>query len=100
MSTLKFFTHNTLKNCHLEFTPNGCVVWVSLNVSKEVSEYLSPNNLYNGNKMLIYALKLEVTDVNTRNISDTYDLLLKRCMVSIREAKVKVLNKQILTLSN
>lgn len=100
MSTLKFFTHGTLKNCHLELTPNGCIVWVSLNVSKEVGKHLSSNNVYNGNKMLVYALKLEVTEVNTRNISDTYDLLLKRCMISIREAKKKAIDKQILILSN
>ena len=100
MSTLKFFTHNVLKNCHIELTPTGCNVWVSLNVSKEVSEQLSPNNIYKGNKVLIYALKKEIIEVNTRNISDTYDSLLKTCMVNCREAKIKVLNKQILTLTN
>ena len=100
MSTLKFFTHNTLKNCRLELTPTGCYVWVSLNVSKEVSGYLSPNNVFEAEKMLVYALKKQITDVNTRNISDAYDYLLKQCMINIRVAKKKVLTKQIQTLKN
>lgn len=100
MSTLKFFTHNTLKNCKIQLTSDGCFVWVSLNISKEVSGYLSPNNIYEAEKMLIYALKMKITDINTRNISDAYDYLLKQCMINIRIAKKKVLTKQIQILKN
>lgn len=100
MSTLKFFTHNVLKNCHIQLTPTGCVVWVSLNVSKAVSEHLSPNNIYKAEKRLVYALKMDIPEVNTRNVSDSYDILLNKCMIHCREAKIKTLEKQISVLTN
>lgn len=99
MSTLKFFTHGTLKNTHIEFTATGCIVWVSLNVTEAMSEHLSSNNVYKAEKRLIYALKKPIVDVNTRNISDVYDELLKKCMINCRQAKIKVLNSEIINLN-
>jgi len=99
MSTLRFFTHGTLKNCHIELISTGCIVWVSLNVTEAMTEHLSPNNVYKAEKRLIYALKKPVEDVCTRTISDAYDELMKKCMINCRKAKIKVLNQEIINLN-
>jgi len=96
----KFFTHDEVKNCHIEFTANGCVVWVSLNISKEMSKYLYEGNIYQGKKMLVYALKKEITNVNTKTIKATYDILITNCMINHRQAKIKVLENEVVHLLN
>jgi hypothetical protein len=99
MSTLRYFTHNTLPNCHIELTATGCWVWVSLNVERAMTQFLSPNNIYQ-RQLLVYALKEHIEVVTTRTVSDCYDRLLKQAMINCREAKMKVLEQQIEYIKN
>ena len=95
MTTLTTFTSKALPNFSIEITANGVFVWASVNINPSLKPFLSPNNVYKSEKLWVYALKCKVDKVDTRTVNDTYDKLLNRCMIICREAKIKMLQKQI-----
>ena len=90
-----FFTHNTLPNFHIEVHPNGVTVWVSLNIEPEMKKHLSPNNIFKGEKLWVYALRKGVENLNFKTLETTYDELMNRAMINCRLAKKKALDEQI-----
>lgn len=98
MNLPTFFTHNTLKNCHLEFAPDGCYLWVSLNVTKGMIKHLSPNNIYKGEHRHVYALKKKIDSPTDHSIAVYHEELLKKAMINCREAKMKVIESEICIL--
>ena len=90
-----FFTHNLFPNFHIEINPNGTTVWVSLNIEPEMKKHLSPNNIFKGDKLWVYALRKEVENLNFKTLETTYNELMNRAMINVREAKKKVLDEQI-----
>ena len=85
------------ENCELKFNGNGVEIRVSLNVPKPLAKYVSKNNLHKGNKFYVYSLKKQIfsKDVTMNNIIDTYNLLLNRAMINMRNYKVQQLNDNI-----
>lgn len=98
ISNIKIKGQNKLfENTSLHFTPIGMFVRVSLNIPPELIKFLSPNNIEQGDKKWVYCLKkhIESKYVNNINFEKVQELLLNRCMISIREAKKKQLDKEI-----
>ena len=94
--------NNLFENTSIQFTPIGMMIRVSLNIEPKLIKYLSPNNIEQGEKKWVYCLKKHieskyVNDVNFQNIQKE---LLRRCMISVREAKQKQLQNEILILKN
>lgn len=85
------------ENCELKFNGNGVEVRVSLNVPKPLVKYVSKNNLHKGNKFYVYSLKKQIfsKDITMNNIIDTYNILLNRAMINMRNYKVQQLNDNI-----
>ena len=85
------------ENCELKFNGNGVEIRVSLNVPKPLVKYVSKNNLHKGNKFYVYSLKKQIfsKDITMNNIIYTYNLLLNRAMINMRNYKVKQLNDNI-----
>lgn len=85
------------ENCELKFNGNGVEVRVSLNVPKPLVKYVSKNNLHKGNKFYVYSLKKQIfsKDITLNNIINTYNLLLNRAMINMRNYKVQQLNDNI-----
>lgn len=95
---LNLFESTLYPNLKVKFNGLGCEVIVSLNIEKSMIKHLSQNNIYKGNKMLVYAYRKQLTEVNYRNIVDTYNELLTKLQIKLREAKQKVLEDEILML--
>lgn len=85
------------ENCELKFNGNGVEIRVSLNVPKPLAKYVSKNNLHKGNKFYVYSLKKQIfsKDITMNNIVDTYNILLNRAMINMRNYKVQQLNDNI-----
>ena len=85
------------ENCDLTFNGNGVEVRVSLNVPKPLAKYVSKNNLHKGSKFYVYSIKKQIfsKDITLNNIYDTYNLLLNRAMINMRNYKVQQLNDNI-----
>lgn len=85
------------ENCELKFNGNGVEVRVSLNVPKPLAKYVSKNNLHKGNKFYVYSLKKQIfsKDITLNNIYDTYNSLLNRAMINMRNYKVQQLKDNI-----
>lgn len=95
MTNLSFFTSKALPNFSIEITANGVYVWASLNIPISLKPFLSPNNAYKAEQYFVFALKEKINNVDIKTVNETYDKLLNRCMISCREAKIKMLEKQI-----
>lgn len=85
------------ENCELKFNGNGVEVRVSLNVPKPLAKYVSKNNLHKGNKFYVYSIKKQIfsKDITLNNIYDTYNSLLNRAMINMRNYKVQQLKDNI-----
>ena len=90
-----YFTHNSLPNFHIEVNPDGITVWVTLNIEPQMKKYLSPNNVFKGEKLWVYGLRKQVENLNFKTLETTYNELMNRAMINVREAKKKVLDAQI-----
>lgn len=81
-------------NCTLQFDNGKVYLSVGINVSNEAKQYLSSNNLFRGKKYWFYSLRKPLNNVSKKEIFDTYNVLLARCMFRCREAKIKYLKSQ------
>lgn len=95
-----FFTNKSLPNFHIEINSQGVKVWVSLNIEFKMKKYLSPNNIFKSNKMLVYALRKQINTVNTITINKAHEELLNKAMINCRIAKQKALESEIIILKN
>lgn len=94
------FTQKNTPNFHVEINPDGAAVWVSLNITPAMVKHLSPNNVFKAEQMYIYCLRKQMDVVNFKQLETTYKTLLNRAMINCRIAKKKVIDEQILILSN
>ena len=102
LNKTKIKGENFHENTTFEFTGTGMIIYVSLNISRDISKYLSPNLIFRGEKMLTYRLKyhLESKYIHKGNIQKIHDYLLKNAMCNIREAKIKVLEGEVKMITN
>jgi hypothetical protein len=89
------FTNQSLPNFHIEINGNGAKVWVSLNIEPAMKKFLYSENVFKADKLWVYALRKQLTVVNTVEINKAYEELLNKAMINCREAKQKVLQSQI-----
>jgi hypothetical protein len=94
-----YFTNNTLPNTHIEFTADGVVLWVSLNIEHRMIPHLEKTNVFKGKEFQVYALRKLVENPNKFTIEQTWKVLLTRCMVNCREAKIKAIEQEIKQLT-
>lgn len=96
------FTNQDFKNLHVNFVKNGVEVVVTLNVTKEMIPYLpfSDKRVFLKDKFYVYVLRSLLEEVNLRTIEGCYNNLLKLSMIHCREAKKRVLDKQIRNIKN
>ena len=95
---------NSIKTKH-KFYPNTCFtfdasgMWVelTLNIPPVLKQYLSVNNVFKGEKMLVYRVKKHIDSIyiNKKNVEDVHQYLLNNCMIAIRRAKQEYLGKRI-----
>lgn len=103
ISKIKIKGQNKLfENTSIQFTPIGMFIRVSLNIPSELIPFLAPNNVEQGEVHWVYGIKkhIESKYINDINFQKVQEILLNRCMINIREAKKKQLDKEILTLKN
>lgn len=91
------FTNADYKNFHVNMVEDQIVIVVSLNVTPDMKEFLSVNNVYKANKHLTYVLKTSapIAQMNESRILSMANVLINRAMIHCREAKQKVILKQI-----
>jgi hypothetical protein len=58
--------------------------------------YLSPNNVYKGDGMFIYKIRTQLPSfyVSKKNVEAVAYDLLQRCMLIVRDAKIKAIQKE------
>jgi len=97
-STIKVKNENWYENTYLDFTALGVYLCVSVNVPKDLVRFLAKENVHKGDKLYVYSLKKHIKSeyVNKINMRSVHDILLNRCKINVREAKKKLLDKQIL----
>jgi hypothetical protein len=95
MYTPTFFTAEAFPNSHIEFDGDGIKLRVSLNIEKRMKPYLSPNNVFAGDQRWVYSISKRIDSPNLENLKATYELLMTRAMITCRQAKQLVLEKEI-----
>ena len=100
LNKIKIKGENFHENTTFEFTGTGMIIYLSLNISRDISKHLYLGNIYKGEKMFTYRLKynLESKYINKVNIQKIHDYLLKNAMCNIRKAKIKVLEGEVKSL--
>jgi len=85
------------KNTIIEFDGTGIVLSVSLNIEPEMQEYLRKDAIFKGDKYLVYSVKKHIPSrfVDQYNIYRVHNYLLHNAMTNCREAKIKIIEKQI-----
>lgn len=88
-------------NTALVFNSKGLKIEVSINITIRMKTYMSPNNIYKGDKMYIYKLSKQLNRYNicSESVTSWQDELLRRCMVSCRKAKIEMLENEINNLN-
>lgn len=95
MYTPTFFTAEAFPNSHIEFDSEGIKLRVSLNITRAMKPFLSPNNIFVGKTYRVYSISKRVDNPNLENLKATYELLMTRAMINCRLAKQEVLKKEI-----
>ncbi len=95
---VKGFHPNTV----IEFTLQGILMSVSLNIEPNMVPFMSHNNVFKGDEFFIYKIRKHIPSecVNRVSMQKVHDVLLNRCMIICREAKQNVLQKEINQISN
>ena len=98
--TPTYFTSDKFPNCHIEIDNEGIILKVSLNIEPAMKKYLSPQNVFKGEKMFVYSIKKRVETPNLKGLEATYDYLMAKAMINCRLAKNSVNNSEIINLIN
>lgn len=91
------FTNDDYKNFHVNIHNDTVTVVISLNVTEAMRPHLSPNLVHKSKKMLTYVLSSStpISCVNEQKILSMANTLINKAMITLREAKQKVLEDQI-----
>lgn len=92
---MKSFTNDLFPNCHINFNNKGLEMVISLNIEKEMIPYLPEIRVFRSKKFYTYVVRSLIEEINITSVKGCYEFLLKKAMVDCREAKMKVLEKQI-----
>lgn len=93
---------NLPDNCTILFTESGMTLRVSLNIPKGMKRYVSPNNLFKGEKKYwVYSIKMDIPSayITLKNVTQVYEHLLAKAMYNVREMKQQWINDQKLQLA-
>jgi hypothetical protein len=93
---------NLPDNCTILFTESGITLRVSLNIPKGMKRYVSPNNLFRGEKKYwVYSIKIDIpsTHITLKNVLQAYDHLLAKGMYNVRGMKQQWIDDQRLQLA-
>jgi len=100
MKRSSFFTNDKFPNTHIYFDELGCVLVVSLNITHEMVKYLPSENIFNGNKLIVYSLKKRIVNPNINSMHKVYAELLKQVMTVVASAKSSCLNEKIIIINS
>jgi hypothetical protein len=88
------FTCDWLPNTHIEFTPKGVKLIVTLNIEKRMRHFLSPNNVFKGDKHYVYSICALLQNPCEKTLLDTYNTIMQGMMIRLRDAKIAVLENE------
>jgi len=88
------FTCDWLPNTHIEFTSKGVRLIVTLNIEKQMRHYLSPNNVFKGDKFYVYSICGYLDKPCEKTLLDTYNTIIQGMMIRLRDAKIKVIENE------
>lgn len=96
MNTIKT-KHNFYPNTSFTFDATGVYVELTLNIPPILKKYLSVNNVFKGEKRLVYCVRKHIDSIhiNKKNVEDVHQFLLNNCMIAIRKAKQEYLENNI-----
>jgi len=91
------FTNHDYKNFHINIVNDQLTVIVTLNVTTDMVDFLSKNNVFKANKRLTYVLRstAPLVQMNESRILSMANTLINKAMIHCREAKQKVIERQI-----
>jgi len=88
------FTCDWLPNTHIEFTPKGIRLTVTLNIEKQMRHFLSPNNVFKGEKHYVYSIGCNLENPCEKTLLDAYNTIMQGMMIRLRDAKIKVIENE------
>lgn len=86
-----------LPNTNIEINSHGVWLRVSLNVSKEVSRFLTKGNLSKSKKsgIMMFTISAKINgQMNEDKLNVAYNTALKTAMICIRDAKIIILENE------
>lgn len=86
---------NLPDNCTLIFSEKRIAMRVTLNIPKELVEYIPKFYLGRGKKFNTFVLHSEVTDCTYKAIHSTYNSMVGRAMLLVRYYKLSKLLREI-----
>ena len=91
------FTNHDYKNFHVNLRDDQLEVVITLTVTKDMVEFLSPNNVCKSPKRINYVLRtmVPISQMNESRVLSIANKLINSAMIHCREAKQKVLDRQI-----
>lgn len=88
------FTCDWLPNTHIEFTATGVKLIVTLNIEKQMRHFLSPNNVFKGEKHYVYSIWALLENPCEKTLLDAYNHVMQGMMLRLRDAKIAVLENE------
>ncbi len=84
-------------NVSFEFDATGMYINVTINITPNIKQYLSVNNVFKGEQYWVYRVRkhLESYQINKKNVETTHRYLLNNAMIACRKAKQEYLQRQI-----
>lgn len=87
-------------NCILIFTEEGLKMRVTLNIPKDLVEYIPKFYLDKGKKFNTFVLISEVTDCTRGGIHSKYNSMVRKAMRMVRYYKIVKLSREIKDVNN
>lgn len=87
-------------NCILIFTKEGLTMRVTLNIPKDLVEYIPKSYLCKGKKFNTFVLISEVTDCTYDGIHSKYNSMVRKAMRMVRYYKIVKLLREIKDVNN